>query len=426
MRHLVALAACTVLSLARNEYADQTWGMGFVGRSASIPYLDPVMEDSSVGNFVPLFYYEDDYFYLHGVTYGIKLYDLEDWQFSALGRIRFLNIPKEYQNAVQGDTIDFGLRTRYFLRDNQYLDIEVMENQDRSTHANLTYSADLKYGNAYLMPYATLRVKDADFNTQFYGLDKEEIEGDIDFTIGTELKYHIWSNFYFLAGAEVRMLGSKVRESVITDEDYEYNFNAGIGILNDKNRKFFDVDGMTHYIRLAHGWATTSNLDEILSGNMESDPYNNQLTSIFYGLPISKTLFSLPLEVYLTPGLAFHHHSEVQNATEEFDLAFKLYYTLPLPAVDIRLGSAIGISYVSTVTYIEKIEMERKGYEPSKAMLYLDFSADLNLGFIDDSLDPLWIGAAIHHRSSVFEQASLFGRIKGGSNYNTVFLQWHF
>lgn len=426
MRHLLILAACFVLSLARNEYADRTWGMGFVGRIASIPYYYPDTEDSSVSNFIPLFYYEDDHFYLHGVTYGIKLYEYEDWNFSFLGRIRFLDIPKKYQNATGGDTMDFGLRARYFLKDNHYLDIEVMENQGKSTYANLTYSANLKYGDVDLQPYATLRVKNSDFNTQYYGLNKEQIKGDFDFAAGTELKYHIWSNFYFLGGAEMRMYGDKVRESAVTDKDYEYNFNAGIGILNDKNGKFFDIDGMTHYIRLAHGWATPSNLDEILSGNMESDPYNNQLTSIFYGMPVSKTLFNLPLEVYLTPGFVFHQHSEVQHATEEFDLAFKFYYTLPLPAVDIRLGSAIGMSYVSTVTYIERIEMERKAYEPSKAMLYLDFSADLNLGFIDDSLDSLWIGDSLHHRSSVFEQSSLFGRIKGGSNYNTVYIQWHF
>ncbi|MEA3418788.1 MAG: MipA/OmpV family protein [Campylobacterota bacterium] len=426
MRYLVALAACTVLSLARSEYADQTWGMGFVGRIASIPYHDPVVEDSSVSNFVPLFYYEDDYFYLHGLTYGVKLYDLEDWQFSAISRVRFLNIPKEYQNAVQGDTMDFGLRGRYFLHDNHYIDIEVMENRDKSTHTNLTYSANLKYGDAYLEPYAVLRIKDADFNTQYYGLNKEVVEGDADFTVGTELKYHIWSNFYLMAGAEARLLGHNVQKSAVTDEDYEYNFNAGIGILNDKNKKFIDVDGMKQYFRLAHGWATPSNLGEILAGETESDPYNNQMTSIFYGLPLSKTLFNLPLEVYLTPGFVFHHHSEVQDATQEFDLAFKFYYTPPFPYIDMRLGAAEGVSYMSDVVYIEKKEMEEKGYNSSRLMLYLDFSIDLNLGFLNDNLDSLWIGGAVHHRSSVFEQSSLFGRIKGGSNYNTVYLQWDF
>ena len=91
-----------------------------------------------------------------------------------------------------------------------------------------------------------------------------------------------------------------------------------------------------------------------------------------------------------------------------------------------RLGLAEGVSYMDEVIYIEKSEIEEKGLKPSSLSFYLDASVDLNLGFLHDNLEPLWIGAAIHHRSSGFEEVSLFGRLKSGSNYNTVYLQWHF
>ena len=327
---------------------------------------------------------------------------------------------------MQGDTMDFGLRARYFIYDNQYIDVELMENHDRGTHANITYSANLKYADAYLEPYVSLRVKDEKFNTQYYGLGNDDIKGDADLPAGVDLKYHIYANLYFLGGAEARLFGSNVQKSAVTDENYEYSLTGGIGILNDKNKKFFDVDGMKPYIRLAHGWATPSNLGEIFAGDTESDPYNNQITSIFYGLPLSKTFFNIPIEVYLTPGFVLHHHSEAQNTTQEFDLAFKFYYTLPFPYVDVRLGVGEGVSYMRDVVYIEKKEMEEKGYNTSQLMLYLDFSLDLNLGFLNEELDALWLGGAVHHRSSIFEQSSLFGRIKGGNNHNTIYLQWHF
>ncbi len=426
MRYFITLAICTVLLLARNEYDDLTWGTGIVARSASIPYYDPVVKDDTLNDYVPLFYYEDDYFYLHGLTYGVKLYDLDNWQFSALGRFRFMNIPQEYQNEVQGDTMDYGLRARYFLYNNQYIDLEVMENVDKSTHANLTYSANLKYGDLYFEPHATLRVKDATFNTQHYGQGKEEIKGDVDLSAGLGLKYHLWSNFYLIGNADIRWLGNNVQKSSIIDEDYEYTLMAGFGFLNDKNKKFFDVDGMKPYIRLAHGWATPTNLEDILIGKIELDDYNNQSTSIFYGHPLSKTLFNLPIEVYMTPGFAFHYSSEVQESSQEVILGFKLYYTLPLPYIDMRLGLGEGISYTNDVIYIEKAEIEEKGLKPSRLTFYLDASVDLNLGFLHDNLDPLWIGTAIHHRCSGYANVSLFGRISGGSNYNTVYLQWHF
>ena len=364
MKYFITFTILSVLLLARNEYDDLTWGTGIVARSASIPYYDPVVTDDTLNDYVPLFYYEDDYFYLHGLTYGVKLYDLDNWQFSALGRVRFLNIPQEYQNEVQGDTMDYGLRARYFLYDNQYIDFEVMENLDKSTHANLTYSANLKYDDFYLEPHATLRVKDATFNTQYYGREKEEIDGDLDLAAGLDLKYHLWSNFYLIGSADINWLGNNVQKSSIIDQDYEYTLMAGFGLLNDKNKKFFDVDGMKPYIRLAHGWATLSNLEDILIGNTESDDYNNQSTSLFYGHPLSKTFFNLPIEVYISPGIAFHHSSEVQESSLEYILGFKLYYTLPLPYIDMRLGLGEGISYTNDIVYIEQAEINEKGLKP--------------------------------------------------------------
>ena len=427
MRYIIVLAISTVLLLARNEYDDLTWGSGIAARSASIVYDDPLSQDESLNDFVPLFYYEDDHFYLHGLTYGIKLHSLEKWQFSALSRVRFLNIPKEYQNEVQGDTLDFGLRARYFSDDNHYIDLEVMENHDRSTHANLTYSANLRYGDIYAEPHATVRVKDSTFNSNHYGRNIEKISADADLSLGLDLKYHLWSNFYLLGSADLNWMGEKVRDSSIVNKEYEYTLMAGFGLLNDKNKKYIDTDGMKPYVRLAQGYATPTDLLDILfKGDRESDEYNNQSTSIFYGHPLSKTFFGKPIEIYLTPGVAFHHSSEVQESIQEYILAFKMYYTLPFDTVKMRVGLGEGVSYLNDIYYIEKYEMEKKGFKPSNWAFYLDASIDLNLGFLHEELEPLWIGTAIHHRCFGFEEVSLFNRIGGGSNYTTMYLQWDF
>ncbi|MFT5788382.1 MAG: outer membrane protein, partial [Shewanella sp.] len=89
---------------------------------------------------------------------------------------------------------------------------------------------------------------------------------------------------------------------------------------------------------------------------------------------------------------------------------------------------AEGLSYASTVTYIESSELEEKDYKPSKLLNYLDFSLDVNVGDIFNSrkMENLWFGYSIHHRSGIFESSSAFGRISGGSNYQSVYLQWHF
>ena len=312
------------------------------------------------------------------------------------------------------------------MDDNQYIDLELMGNSNDGSLVNLTYSSDLVYGDAYLSPYTTFSFKDSAFNTDYYGREVDEIDGDFDVTAGFDLKYHVYSNFYLLGGASATYFGSKISDSTMINEDWKYSLYGGFGILDDKKKKLFDVDGMKPYIRIAQGWATISNLQDILSSSVTKDEYSDQMTSIFYGHPIYKSLFNLPIEVYLPIGFTYHHSSEVQDATWELDLEMKAYYTLPIDAVDIRFGAGEGFSYVDDITYIERLDGESKGYKMSHLNFYLDLSADINLNFISESLDGLWLGAAVHHRSSVFEASSLFGRIKGGSNYNTVYLQWHF
>ena len=426
MKLITTWLCLSALLLARNEYADQTWGIGVAGQVDSIPYADSVVNDESVSNFVPLFYYENEYFYLHGTTYGIKLVEGEDWQLSAMSRIRFLSIPKEYQNKVQGDSLDYGARLRYFQQDNIYIDIELLKNSHDGYLANLKYSADLTYGDTYFSPYALLTYKDSALNSSYYGRGIEDINPDLGATLGFDVKYHLYKNFYLLGGLNGTYVGSSTANAQIMNENFTYSVYAGMGLLNDKNKPFVEIEGMKPYIRLAHGWATESNLQDIIEGSIINDGHNNQLTSIFYGHPVANSLFDLPIEVYLSPGITYHHKSDVQNATWEADLAFKVYYTLPIELIDIRLGIGEGFSYVDSVSYIEKLDAEPQGYTTSHLNFYVDLSADLNLGFIGKRFDDIWIGAAVHHRSSVFEQSSLFGRIKGGSNYNTAYLQWHF
>ncbi|MEA3491250.1 MAG: MipA/OmpV family protein [Campylobacterota bacterium] len=426
MRLLGIWVCVAVLLLARDEYSDKSWGVGMVGRMDSTPYNCAGFDDTTINNFVPLFYFENDYVYMRGLTYGVKLFGTDEFQLSLLSRIRFLSIPEDLQNSVQGDSLDYGMRGRYFLADNQYVDLELMGNSNDGSLINLTYSSDLVYGDAYLSPYATLSFKDSAFNTDYYGREVDEIDSDFDVTAGFDIKYHVYSNFYLLGGASATYLGSNISGSQMIDEDITYSIYGGVGILNDKKKEFFDVDGMKPYVRIAQGWATVSNLEDILTGSLEEDEYSNTMTSIFYGHPIYKTLFDLPLELYLSTGFTYHHSSEVQDSTWELDLEMKVYYTLPIDGVDIRLGAGEGFSYVGDITYIERLDGEPKGYELSHLNFYLDLSTDIHLDFISESLDGLWLGAAVHHRSSVFEASSLFGRIKGGSNYNTIYLQWHF
>lgn len=404
-------------------YSEQKWGIGLALRSATIPY---VTEENTVSSVVPMLFFENEYIFLHGLESGLKLYESDDWRFSAITRVRYVDIPEQFQNELQADTNDVGLQVRYKIKNNQFIDFEAMSDLDGRSFSNLRYGAYLENGPLDYKPYVQLQWNSSNFNSYYYGLDQENVSSDFDTSIGIEAKYHVVSNFYLLARAEATYLGKEARQSTFIEDDAQGEVYLGIGFFNDKSKERKGKLDISPYLRLAHGWATPSNLNEILSGNTEKDPYNNQMTSLFYGYPLTDEFFSLPLDFYLTPGLVFHHNSEVQESTQEYVLAIKAYYTLPIPW-EIRLGVAEGFSYAKDVTYIERTELENKEYKPNKLLNYLDFSVDVHLGDIfGENLDQLWLGYSIHHRSAIFESSSRFGRIKGGSNYNSVYLQWHY
>ncbi len=98
--------------------------------------------------------------------------------------------------------------------------------------------------------------------------------------------------------------------------------------------------------------------------NAEKDEYNNQLTSFFYGHPLTDEVFGFPLDIYLTPGIAHHWSSDVQSSSTEYIIAIKAYYTFNWPT-EWRFGVAKAYAYIDSITYIEGSEMDRKGYTAS-------------------------------------------------------------
>ncbi|WP_414931185.1 MipA/OmpV family protein [Vibrio europaeus] len=422
----------TSLSAQENAtFGEQSWGIAAVYRTATIPF-DTHDGDHTVSTFVPMMYFNNDYVFVNGLEGGAYLHQSEDEQFqlNALMRLRFVDIPAAVQNANQGDSVDFGGQLRYKLDDKWWLDTELMSDKDLRFHANLRASAKYEYGDWELEPHATLRYKDADFNSEYYAFSetsKQTIAAGIDAKVGLKARYHVHSNLYLLGATSVTRLDHSAYHSDAIKDRYQGEFYVGFGFFNDKTKAPKSELTNKRYVRFAHGWATPSNIGDIITFNTEKDPYNNKMSSVFYGHPLTDELFGIPLDIYFTPGIVHHWSSEVQSSATEYIAAIKAYYTFDWPT-KWRFGVAEGMSYIDSMTYVENEEMKSKGYTPSHLLNYLDFSFDVNLGDLINNrdFDNMWFGYSIHHRSAIFESASQYGRIKGGSNYNTLYLQIDF
>ncbi|WP_409202749.1 MipA/OmpV family protein [Vibrio alfacsensis] len=422
---------CSLPVAAEFSVSEQQWGIAAMYRTASIPFYT-ADDDSTVSTFVPMMFFENDYVYIDGVEGGVFIHNSDDsnWRISAITRLRFLDIPKSVQNAFEGDRADFGGQIRYNIDDNWRAEFEVMTDDEFQFHTNYRLAANYEFGDWELEPSFTVRYKDADFNSAYYSFKDvtgESIGAGIDANLGVKARYHVVSNLYLLGQASVTRLDSAAYDSQVVEDRYESEVFIGFGFFNDKSKASKSELSNRPYLRVAHGWATPSNIGDIFKLNAEKDEYNNQLTSLFYGHPLTDEIFGFPLDIYLTPGLVHHWSSDVQSSSTEYVVAIKAYYTFNWPT-QWRFGVAEGMSYIDNITYIEGTEMEEKGYTASNLLNYLDFSFDVNVGdlFNQKDWENMWVGYSLHHRSAIFESASQFGRIKGGSNYNTIYLQYDF
>jgi outer membrane protein len=407
------------------EIADEPrWAVGAAMRSATIPFAS---DDRTVATFIPFVYYDQKtIFYFRGLEGGAYLWKPGDWKFSAMGRLRFFDIPRDYQNEIQGDTGMFGLQARYTSFGPWHLDFEVLSDLKGHEIVNARLGGIWEDRRWTLRAYGQAQYKTSKFNSYYFGLDQEHVGSGVELGFGASILYSVASNFFLFGRAETSLLDKAARNVSFVNRDLTAQVFVGAGFKNDRSRTTPSVQKSKRYIRLAHGWVTPSSLADILNFKAESDPDNHQMTSVFYGHPLSDTLVGLPLQVFFHSGFGWHWKNQ-KESVQEFIVSVKLYYTIPLP-VRLRLGAAEGWSWVTDIPYVENTQLRGKGYEPSQLLNFLDFSVDLNLGdiFGGKTLEGTWLGYDIHHRSAIFESAQQFGRIKGGSNVQMVYLQYDF
>ena len=418
---------CSTLTAHAHANASD-WGVGISFQQSTVPYQNNISD--SVGNTVPSIYYEDDNLFMRGDEWGIKAWNHEQWSVNPIVRRRWVNLPSEVQNQHQEDAIDAGLQLNYQVNDIRRWRMELLTTEDWRSQLYAGHDWDFQFGKLQLNTEAGMRVKSSKYNDYYYGLNGyagDDLSAGVEGVLAAEFRYPVIGPFHLTGGLEWTQLDSEARHGKAIDKNGYGTVKLGIAFFESGGNNLSTSIPEGAYVRVAHGWASPSDMNEIFRFQSVRDPYNHQMTSVFYGHPLQKGWLLENLDVYLVGGLAYHPGSVAQDTGFETQLGIKAFYNFYWP-VRWRFGVAEGMSYISNVTYVEGNEMDEKGYEDSKLMNALDLSLDINLGDITTirELDSAWLGYGLHHRSSIFENASQFGRIKGGSNYNTVYLQWHF
>jgi len=400
------------------------WGVGIGLRVAKTAFAG----DNSVEDIIPTFYYEGERFFVRGTEGGMHLWDNDQLGFDLFTRYRFFDYPEELDGDLNRNTFDAGLRAYWMLGENSKIAAEILTDFDGRVHATARLESEFSGDRWMLQPSLEVRGKSSNFNSRYYGLGIDDVDAGLDVRVALKSRYHIWSHLHLEGSIEARWLDSNTRSSSMVNESMEYMAYIGVGFFEEPLKSYAKSSRTLNakpYYRIAQGWGNDSTLAQIFAGDIRKDNVDVNMTSFFYGHPLSDTLFGLPIELYLTPGVVHHWSSSAQDSATEFVLGFKFFYTIPTPW-RVRLGAAEGISYIDSFTYYEENSLSNDDQIPSRLLNYVDLSIDLNIGdiFCSDTLEDLWLGYGIHHRSGIGGTSPTFGNISGGSNYNTLYLQW--
>jgi outer membrane protein len=180
-------------------------------------------------------------------------------------------------------------------------------------------------------------------------------------------------------------------------------------------------------IRVAHGWATSSDLGEILFGQIDGS-YGKDLsvTSLDVGYLLYKEINDLPIDIYVKGSLGYFYEDNIHDDILETIIYIKAYYNIDFLDNRVRVGLAEGFSYTSHILYAEKRDALENQDNNSNFLNYLDISVDFDLGKLTTykPLRETYVGWAIKHRSGVF---GLINNVRhGGSNYNTFYIEKNF
>ena len=189
---------------------------------------------------------------------------------------------------------------------------------------------------------------------------------------------------------------------------------------------FINLVAQDNYsLRLAYGEASQNDLGNIISGNLGTHPKDLTVFALDSGYLLNENIFELPLDLYFKGAFAYFDEDDF-NSNYELALYFKLYWNIDYFDNRIRVGFGEGVSYTKSILETEYLEAQEKNDKNSHILNYIDISLDFNLGRVM-SYKPLYnayLGYALKHRSGIF---GLINDVKkGGSNYNTFYIEINF
>jgi len=417
-------------------------------------------------DYMPTFVYTGKRFFLDTTDFGWRPIDNPRWQldvfasyfvqgyndhtfYSDTGDVRDEDDPlkgMERKNAFEGAVEvtrktalgRFGLEARH--------DVNSVHN---GAELRAKWAKVYRRGAWQVEPWVDLRWLSSEKADYYFGVREEEatatrpaftVDDTLGWGTGLALRYRFFSDHNLALNLAWREQGSDIAASPVVEDsaapriEFTYRYeptDLRVPRRDDEDEyNFFTNNSAASSVRLAYGCTTETKFNAIVRGDINCGDIDTGIASVFVGRKFSNRILTLPVEGWLQGGLARRLQGDLQDDFFEVVLGFKaLYRQFPWSKyVETRIGLGHGLSYAAEVPALEQQKAIQKNRQTSRLLNYMDFSVDISVGdvFRSRRLQNLFFGFSVHHRSGVFASSDLFSNTYGGSNVNTLYLEWEF
>lgn len=398
----------------------------------------------------PVYLYEGERFFLRSDRAGIKFAPVEDQELDLYLRHRVAGYPLDDPPpsleglATHAGGTDLGLTWRLRFGESQaYASLYQNINNPHGQELDVGAFTDWVSGAWTLRPAAWLTWRSSRVNNFYFGVPPEAATPErpsyqpgagVDASAGLYVSYQLTEGWRLVGGVSATRYSSAVRASPIVESGTQVGATLGAtySLGADEVRK--TAASSPTWVRVLYGQAVEDRCDIIDIMVLRCTSIDQAAPTEIYGFSLGKTLLEnlngWPLDFVGYINVILHHDRPFQKNGLELDVFLKAFYR-GFPWSDrvlTRLGFGWGLSWSDPVPQAENSEQASRNRRTSRLLNYIEPSIDISLGDVFSKPDwkQTFLGLSITHRSGMFGNSQMLGRVDGGSNYLTVYAEHPF
>lgn len=443
--HPTAHAAGEVTEIQLDNVPKGTVALGFGRRFGDTPYIGvsnvSSQDNENSSDLVPLYYYEGEYLFAHGTSFGVHLLDGDRFKVDLVSRYRFDRIEDSDDPFFEGiderrQSIDSGLSVTWKSQWGELSSSAVHDSLDRhgGSEVEVTYRYPWRNNKWLVTPFISYVYQDSTLTDYYYGVSSEEARPDRpayeassaqSVRLGLSTTYNVNKRFVVFANAAHETLDSTVKESPLVDEDsltsaylgFAYQF----GNTLDENEFTGDKARFGEWSwRINYGYTAEKTFLKLHNGAVEK---HDDIDTNLAGLTFGKLLRDgRKVEMWGKFSVNRRLENDLQDDFWEYNTYVMAMGTGYSPWTErelFRWGFGFGFSYADKIPAVEIFK--QKGKSASRFLNYMEAQFDVPLRnfFKSKALSNCYVGVTLVHRSGIFASSDILNNVSGGSDVLT-------